>query len=137
MELSRLSVDPGEILHYLDGVVHRGRYPTATTAWVNSLEAGHHLGHGGSDRDNKLKVFQYFFPQDSPVQVEEGLDKISIDESLTSLVFLLTGERPPVVVVNPTDGFDNFAQSCLELLQELVEILRQLCHETDGSSNTP
>ena len=79
----------------------------------------------------------YFSPQDSPVQVEEGLDKISINEALAGLVFLLTGERPPVVVVNTTDGFDNFAQSCLQLLQELVEILRQLGHQTNGSTNTP
>ena len=75
-------------------------------------------------------------PQDSPVEVKEGLDKISINKSLTGLVFLITGERPPVVVVNTPDRLDNFAQPCLKLLQKLVELLRQLSDKTNGSSDT-
>ena len=78
----------------------------------------------------------YFSPQDSPVQVEEGLDKISINESLAGLVFLFTGERPPVVVVNPPNGLDDLAQSGLQFLQELVELLRQLSDQPNGSTDT-
>ena len=86
---------------------------------------------------NQFQIqFLHVSPQYSPIQVKEGLDKISVNESLAGLVFLLTGERSPVVVVNPTDGFDNFAQASLELLQELVELLRQLSHQPNGSSDT-
>ena len=42
-------MDSSEILHYLDGVVHRGRQPATATTGVESLQSGHHLGHGGPD----------------------------------------------------------------------------------------
>ena len=133
---SSWSVDPSEILHYLDGVLHRGRHPASTTAGVQSLEPCHHLRHGGSGEDDTGWDLFNLSPQDSPVQVKEGLDEISVNESLAGLVFLLTGERSPVVVVNTTDRFDNFAQPSLKLLQEIVEFLRQLSHQTDGPTNT-
>ena len=38
-------------------------------------------------------------------------------------------------VFDPSDGFDNFGEPRLQLVQELEEVLRQLGHEADGAAD--
>jgi len=40
-----------------------------------------------------------------------------------------------VGVFDPSDGFDNFGEPRLQLVQELEEVLRQLGHEADGAAD--
>ena len=68
-------VDPREVLHDLDDVIHAHGH--LHPAGVGLLEAGDHLGHGGA------------------VQVQERLDDVAVDESLAGLVLLVTGKCPP------------------------------------------
>ena len=84
-------MDSSEILHDLDGVVYRHADFASSSAGVHPLESGHHTGHGGPVEE-KLSFSPTVLGPHSPVEVEEGLDEVSIDEPLAGLVLLVAGE---------------------------------------------
>ena len=67
---------------------------------------------------------------DGPIEVEERLDEVAVDEALHRLRLALVVEAPPIFVLNLADRADLVSHPVLQVLQEREKLRPELRDQT-------
>lgn len=65
-----------------------------------------------------------------PAEVEEALDEVPVNEALSRLCLHICVEAAPERVVDLAHALDGMCEALLQLVQELVQVLWYLRHQT-------